>query len=150
MTPEELIYRIPSLVCKRFYLNCAGNNARELYRTYEAKEVSSDTLLAFIDGIDTIDTTDGEPFYEKIDDDGMLENRIYVRLEQWPLIMVLLGEYRKKYEKLFPEQQNAITSSMYRKIAQACVKHANPDRELASAVRDILLEFVVKQNDKVD
>ena len=145
LTSEELIYRIPSLVCNHFYLN-GDLTARDLYASYEAKGFDDDVLLAMIDDGDTIYPTDGDPKCDTQDHD----NSLYVKLEQWPLVTVLLGEYRKKYERLFPDQEYAITSGMYQKIAQACKKHAKPDSELAAAIKSILLEFVVMQNDKID
>lgn len=143
LTTEELFYRIPSIKCKGFHLN-GTEDARELYAEYKSNDaIGSDDLIACIDG-NEIWPCDGEPNCGNLEPDE--EVYLDVTLKQWPLVTVLLGEYRKKYERLFPEQEYAITHGMLRKIADVCKMYKEPDGVLATAIKDVLLDYVEKQN----
>lgn len=138
LTPEELCYRMPSLDDDSSFCN-VSNDAREIYEIY--KGYPDEFPSVFIDE-DTVEI--GEEPSSNVLKGGTC---LHVTAKQWPLVVVLLGEYRKKYKKLFPEQEYAITDGMYAKIAKACKQYENPDSVLATAIKNILLDFVEKQND---
>lgn len=87
--------------------------------------------------------------FEKLD---YQSDELYVTPEQWPLVSVLLTEYDKKYERLFPGRHYSLTPSVLKKIADECKKYAKLDNlndagRLATAIKSHLLDYVEKQDD---
>ncbi|MBQ6461152.1 hypothetical protein IJJ36_01820 [Candidatus Saccharibacteria bacterium] len=142
LTPEELIYRLASN--KNVEFGEAGD-VHTLLKSYNNK-IYDDVMLC----IEPLDDGFSDSIYAReevglrCDEDS---NDLFVTIEQWPLVSVLLAEYSQKYGKLFPNQSTCITAGMYEKIAKACKQYPKPDSVLATAIKGILLDFVEKQND---
>lgn len=141
LSPEELIYRFKA----KGVDTPEAEEANYLYDAY--KENDKLSLVAFI-GTDYTGSMDEIRVDEKnvFSDSG--EFRVLeVAKNLWPLVVTLLNEYDLKYRKLFPEQPFSITPKMYEKVAEECKNHSEPDSAFAIAIRNILLDYVEKQND---
>ena len=146
LSSEELIFKIVNMGVELPELD----SATSLLEAYNTKD--KDSLLALIDTNDNSDR-----FVDTIavsDTIGCRKGRdyteLYVTLEQWPLVVVLLSEYNQKHLKLFPDQEFAMTPATFEKIAEACesnVKNSYSNMNLALDIKNILLDFVETQND---
>ena len=142
LSSEELIYRLAANKNIEFG---EVSDVHALLKSYN-KKIYDDVMVC----IEPLDGGFSDFVYAKegvglrCDEDS---NELFVTIEQWPLVSVLLAEYSQKYGKLFPNQSTCITAGMYEKIAKACRQYTKPDAVLATAIKNILLDFVEKQND---
>lgn len=142
LTPKELIYRFKA----KGVDTPEAEEANWLYDAY--KENDTICLCAFI-GPESensiMDEISVDDTIKCIDYDE--NTNLRVTKDQWPLIVALLNEYDQKYRKVFPEQPFSLTPGLYDKIAEACKKNNKADSKLALAIKNILLDYVEKQND---
>ena len=142
---RELIYRFDTNVIE---LSEYSNNVNYLFEDYKEKK-DYDLMYAWLeasnDGSFNIRIAiDSEPKYE---DEGPEYGVLYVTVGQWPLVVVLLTEYCKKYKRLFPSQNYIITPTLLEKISDDCNKHKNANGLLATSIKGHLLDFLENQND---
>ena len=142
LSSEELIYR---LAANKNVEIVEASDVHGLLRAYNKNEDENVVI-----GIEPLD--DGFSDYIHVgspvrcdSDEDM--SHLFVTHEQWPLVAVLLSEYSQKYGKLFPEEQVSITGGMYEEIANACIQHEKPDGSLATAIKNILLDYVERRHD---
>ena len=142
LTSREQIYRLASN--KRVEL-CEAYDVHALLDYYIGKDLENTFIGIMPQDEESLDYIHAS---NKIECDSNSYNTdLYVSFEQWPLITVLLSEYSQKYKKLFPEQVVSITPDMFEKVAQVCKQHKKPDEALAIEIKNILLDYVEKQND---